>query len=54
MIQSSRQDAENLAVNNRGIAYDVKGQHDLVIADFSHAIQLKPDYAGAFANRLAL
>ena len=53
LIQSAAQDDENLAValNNRGIAYDVKGQHDLAIADFTHAIQLKPDYAGAFSNR---
>ena len=49
LIDSGKQDDENLAValNNRGIAYDMQGRHDQAIADFSHAIQAKPDYAGA-------
>ena len=56
LIQSAGQDAENLAVayNNRGIAYDHKGRPEQAIADYSHALRLKPDYAGAFNNRACL
>ena len=45
LIQSGKEDAENLAVayNSRGIAYENKGEHVLAIADFDHAIELKPD-----------
>src|ERR1700721_1336437 len=35
------------ALNNRGFAYDVKGDHDRAIADYNEAIRLKPDYAQA-------
>ena len=39
------------ALNNRGFAYDVKGDHDRAIADYNEAIRLKPDYAAVFNNR---
>ncbi len=39
------------AFNNRGNAYDDKGQYDRAIRDFDEAIRLKPDYAYAFNNR---
>ena len=46
------QDPKNAAaLYNRGYAYDHKGQYDLAIADYTHAIALKPNYADAFINR---
>ena len=39
------------ALNNRGFAYDVKGDHDRAIADYNEAIRLKPDDAAVFNNR---
>ena len=35
---------------NRGLAYDIKGEHDLAIKDYTKAIQLKPDDANAYHN----
>ncbi|MCH9050323.1 MAG: tetratricopeptide repeat protein [Proteobacteria bacterium] len=37
--------------NNRGEAYDRKGEYDRAIADYDQAIRLKPDYALAFNDR---
>ena len=42
---------EAAAHNNRGVTYENNNQHDLAIAEFDKAIQLKPDYALAYANR---
>lgn len=39
------------AFNNRGIAYRQKGLYDLAIADYNHAIKLKPDFARVYSNR---
>ena len=39
------------AYNNRGNAYNKKGEVDRAIQDFDIAIQLKPNYAGAYNNR---
>lgn len=36
---------------NRGYAYRQKGSHDLAIADFTKAIELKADYELAYGNR---
>ena len=37
--------------NNRGVAYEDKGDYDRAIADYDQAIRLEPDYASAFNNR---
>ena len=39
------------AYNNRGTAYDDKGDYDRAIADFSKAIALDPKYVNAYYNR---
>ena len=47
-------DAENCSkaeiYNNRGIAHESKGEHDLAIAGYNEAIRLNPKYAFAFNN----
>ena len=40
-----------IAFNNRGTAYNDKGQYDRAIQDFDQAIRLDPNYALAFNNR---
>ena len=39
------------AYNNRGVAYEAKGDLGRAIQDFDKAIALKPDYAEAYSNR---
>ena len=39
------------AFNNRGNAYNAKGDYDRAIRDYDQAIRLDPDYAVAFNNR---
>jgi tetratricopeptide (TPR) repeat protein len=39
------------AYNNRGAAYDDKGEYDRAIADYDQAIKLKPDSAVVYTNR---
>ena len=39
------------AFNNRGIAYQNKGQYDRAIQDYGQAIKLDPNFAQAFVNR---
>lgn len=39
------------AYNNRGYEYDDRGDYEKAIADYTKAIQLKPDYAEAYNNR---
>jgi tetratricopeptide (TPR) repeat protein len=39
------------AFKNRGNAYDDKGQYDLAIADYDHAIAINPNDADAYNNR---
>ncbi len=39
------------ALNERGILYRLKGLHDLAIADYTRAINLKADFAEAYSNR---
>ena len=36
---------------NRGLAHSKKGELDKAIADYTKAIELKPDYADAYYNR---
>ena len=36
---------------NRGLAYSKKGELELAIADYTKAIELKPDYADAYYRR---
>jgi lipoprotein NlpI len=52
-IDSGRLSDANLAIafNNRGVAYDDKGQYDRAIQDYDQAIWLRLDYAEAFNNR---
>ena len=40
-----------LALNDRGNAYDEKGDFEKAIADYSESIRLRPDYATAYYNR---
>ncbi len=40
-----------VALNNRGIAYENKGNYVLAVQDFNEAIRLQPYYATAFNNR---
>src|SRR6516164_8569996 len=40
-----------VAFNNRGMAYQAKGQYDHAIADFDEAIRRDPKLAPAFYNR---
>jgi tetratricopeptide (TPR) repeat protein len=53
IITAGRVNRQDLAAayNNRGLAYDGKGDHDGAIADYDKAIQLNPAYAIAFDNR---
>ena len=39
------------AYNNRGVAYQDKGEFDLAIQDFNRAIEFEPDYAIVHYNR---
>ncbi|KAA3657576.1 MAG: tetratricopeptide repeat protein [Chloroflexi bacterium] len=50
----SSDNSESIAVvayNNRGIAYYELEQHDVAIADYTHAIEIDPEFAFAFYNR---
>jgi tetratricopeptide (TPR) repeat protein len=40
-----------LAYNNRGNAYDYKGQYDQAISDYTKAIEINPKYGLAYYNR---
>jgi tetratricopeptide (TPR) repeat protein len=40
-----------LAHNNRGVAYKIKGEYDLALKDYDHAIQLNPNAASHYNNR---
>ena len=53
LITAGRYSGEGLAVlfNNRGVAYEAKGDHERAIADCSEAIRLNPTDAMAFVNR---
>jgi tetratricopeptide (TPR) repeat protein len=53
VIQSGKWKGQRLesALNNRGIAYDTKGDHDRAIADYDEAIRVNPKFAFAFNNR---
>jgi tetratricopeptide (TPR) repeat protein len=39
------------ALNRRGNAYSAKGDYDPAIADYSHAIEIKPQFALPYSNR---
>jgi tetratricopeptide (TPR) repeat protein len=41
----------HVAYNNRAVAHFEKGEAEQALADFSKAIELKPDYAEAWHNR---
>ena len=53
VITSGRVNMEDLATafKNRGNAYDDKGQNDLAIEDYDHAIAINPNDADALNNR---
>jgi lipoprotein NlpI len=52
-IASHRYNGRDLAAqyNNRGVAYQAKGDLDRAIADYSEAIRLNPKYVLAFTGR---
>jgi tetratricopeptide (TPR) repeat protein len=53
LIQAGQDTTKNLSViyNNRGIAYDDKGDYDRAIQDFNEAIQLDPNDETAYYDR---
>ena len=53
VIQAGKYTGKGLAFafNNRGIAYQTKGQYDRAVQDYDQAIKLDPNYAQAFVNR---
>src|SRR6476646_4048262 len=53
VIQAGKYTGKGLAFafNNRGIAYQNKGQYDRAVQDYDHAIKLNPKYAEAFYDR---
>jgi tetratricopeptide (TPR) repeat protein len=52
LVQTHQDTAQNLSImyNNRGNAYNRKGDHDRAIQDFSEAIRLSPQF-GYYNNR---
>src|SRR5262245_36855523 len=48
-ISQSPRDAASY--NNRGNAYQNKGNLDRALADYTKAIEINPKYAGAYNNR---
>jgi tetratricopeptide (TPR) repeat protein len=53
LIQAGQETTKNLSViyNNRGTAYDRKGDNDRAIEDYNDAIRLNPNFANAFRDR---
>jgi tetratricopeptide (TPR) repeat protein len=53
LLQLGKETPSNLAKasNNRGLAYQAKGDGERAIADFSEAIRLEPKFAHALYNR---
>jgi tetratricopeptide (TPR) repeat protein len=53
LIQSGHETAQALAVDfeNRGEAYEMKGDYARAIADFDQALQLDPGYVDAYIRR---
>jgi tetratricopeptide (TPR) repeat protein len=53
IIQAGAERAEKLAIafNNRGLAYDRKGEYDRAVEDYDQAIRLNTNYSDAFYNR---
>ena len=53
VIKGGREKGEKLAdaLNNRGIAYRLKGDLDLALQDYNQAIKLNAKLAGAYNNR---
>jgi tetratricopeptide (TPR) repeat protein len=53
VIQFKRETKTNRSIsyNNRGNAYQTKGDNDRAIADYSEAIRLGPKNAGSYYNR---
>jgi len=47
--QTESRDAE--FYNNRGVAYDKKGQYDQAISDFTKALEINPRHDKAYNNR---
>ena len=50
MMQELNQECAEMYYN-RGLAHSKKGEVELAIADYTKAIELKPDYTDAYYNR---
>lgn len=53
IIQAGAESSEKLATafNNRGFAYDRKGEYDRAVQDYEEAVRLNPNSSNAFYNR---
>ncbi len=52
LTKKIEKDSQNAALyNKRGFYYEMLGQHDLAINDFSKAIELEPETANYYFNR---
>src|SRR5215471_914599 len=53
VIKAARDKGDKLAeaFNNRGVAYEKKGEYDRAILDYDQAIKLKPSAEGYYFNR---
>ena len=49
LIKNNPQDYR--ALNNRGNEYEKRGHHDLAVADYNRALEIRPDFTIVYINR---